>query len=246
MSLSLGSTTIGSLYLGSTKVGAAYLGNVKVYEANVDPYNPLGLPAFTMRFQFGTGNYNPTSESANFWNSGTVWTQVSSSPNVWDYYNPNTRWNSAFYDKLNHEKTDTTKYIYILGANFKGVTSMSAMFYCTSQASSSASWVTGLKSVCLFDTSDVTGNGWSSAFVNNDLWEGNIPDFPINSNVTQAATTFRNCKALSGGIKSMYDKMSAVSGLTSHSNTFQNAGSNTVTGAAELAQIPSSWGGTGT
>ena len=35
MSLSLGNTTIGSLYLGSTKVGEAYLGNVKVYESSI-------------------------------------------------------------------------------------------------------------------------------------------------------------------------------------------------------------------
>jgi len=30
-----------------------------------------------------------------------------------------------------------------------------------------------------------------------------------------------------------------------HSQTFYNCGSNTTTGAAELAQIPSDWGGTG-
>lgn len=241
MSLSLGSTTIGSIYLGSTKVGSAYLGNVKVYEARVDPYNPLRLPAFTMRIQFGTGNYNPTSESSNFWKSGTVWTQVSSSPNVWDYYNPNTSWAQAFENKLNHERTDTTKYIYILGANLTGVTSIASMFRCTSQASSTSSWVTGLKSVCLFDTSDVTGTGWGAAFNNNDLWEGDIPDFPINSGVTNVNYAFANCKALSGGIKSMYDKMSAISGITSHTATFINAGSNTTSGAAELALVPSDW-----
>ena len=37
MGISLGNTTIGSLYLGSTKIGAAYLGNVKVYESAVAP-----------------------------------------------------------------------------------------------------------------------------------------------------------------------------------------------------------------
>lgn len=38
MSLSLGNTTIGSLYLGSTKVGEAYLGSTKVYQGIVLPY----------------------------------------------------------------------------------------------------------------------------------------------------------------------------------------------------------------
>lgn len=75
MSLQIGSTSIGSLYLGSTKIGQAYLGNVKVYESVVQ------LPAFTLRYKFYDGSFDPTTISR----KGT-WTRVSTSPNVWDWH----------------------------------------------------------------------------------------------------------------------------------------------------------------
>ena len=75
MSLKIGSTNIGSLYLGSTKIGQAYLGSVKVYESAVQ------LPAYTLRYKFYTSGFDPTTITGG---KGT-WTQVSSSPNVWDW-----------------------------------------------------------------------------------------------------------------------------------------------------------------
>jgi len=75
MALKIGSTSIGSLYLGSTKIGQAYLGNVKVYESAVQ------LPAYTLRYKFYTSGFDPTTITGG---KGT-WTQVSSSPNVWDW-----------------------------------------------------------------------------------------------------------------------------------------------------------------
>ena len=85
MSLKLGSTSIGSLYLGSTKIGQAYLGNVKVY-SSVAP----GLPAYTLRYKFYDSSFDPTSISLR----GT-WTQVSASPNVWDWTYQNATWNNG-------------------------------------------------------------------------------------------------------------------------------------------------------
>lgn len=75
MALKIGSTSIGSLYIGSTKIGQAYLGNVKVY-SSVAP----GLPAYTLRYKFYDSSFDPTSISL----KGT-WTQVSASPNIWDW-----------------------------------------------------------------------------------------------------------------------------------------------------------------
>lgn len=43
------------------------------------------------------------------------------------------------------------------------------------------------------------------------------------------------------GITEMYNYLSARTTLTSHPQTFRNCGSNTQTGSAELAQIPSDW-----
>lgn len=74
MSLKIGSTSIGSLYLGSTKIAQAYLGSTKVYESAVQ------LPDYTLRYKFYDGSFDPTTISI----KGT-WTQVSSSPNVWDW-----------------------------------------------------------------------------------------------------------------------------------------------------------------
>ena len=81
MSLKIGSTNIGSLYLGSVKIAQAYLGSVKVYESAVS------LPAYTLRYKFYTAGFDPTTLSQ----KGT-WTQVSSSPNVWDWTYNNTDW----------------------------------------------------------------------------------------------------------------------------------------------------------
>lgn len=42
-----------------------------------------------------------------------------------------------------------------------------------------------------------------------------------------------------------YTALSGIASITSHSGTFSNTGANTVAGTAALANIPSSWGGTG-
>jgi hypothetical protein len=85
MALKIGSTSIGSLYLGSTKISQAYLGNVKVY-SSVAP----GLPAYTLRYKFYDSSFDPTSISV----KGT-WTQVSASPNVWDWTYQNSNWDNG-------------------------------------------------------------------------------------------------------------------------------------------------------
>lgn len=63
------------------------------------------------------------------------------------------------------------------------------------------------------------------------------------NNVTQM---FYNCPNVESGALALYQQMSTqTTPPGTHTNTFTDCGSNTVTGAAELAQIPSSWGGTG-
>ena len=190
MSLSLGNTTIGSLYLGSTKIGAAYLGNVKVYESG-DPYNPLNLPPYTIRCKFSSG-YTP--------DMGDSQTLVDASDNVWDITLNNTVWGSLFLGNTN--------IIEVLGANTTGVTDMSWTFYgCSS-----------LTSVPLFDT----------------------------SSCTNMSSMFRNCFLVQSGALALYQQASTQAITPQHNSyTFQNCGRDTISGAAELAQIPSSWGGTG-
>jgi len=130
MSISLGSTNFGSLYLGSTKIVEAYLGSAKVYgPAQPDPFNPLGLPPYTMRFQFADSNYNPSTDSSDsgHWKTGSTWTNVSSSPNVWDYTYQKNDWSYAF------SNIPTWQYPYgtnvsVLGANTRSVNNMTSLF----------------------------------------------------------------------------------------------------------------------
>lgn len=102
--------------------------------SSVDPYNPLGLPYYTVRAQFSEG-YTPSTPA-----SGSA-TQVSSSPNVWDLTYLGWDWSNIF--------KNNTDLLVVLGANthgqFRDVNDMSSMF----------EGCTNLTSVALFDTSSV-------------------------------------------------------------------------------------------
>lgn len=57
---------------------------------------------------------------------------------------------------------------------------------------------------------------------------------------------FNGCSNVASGALALYTQMSTQTNPPGwHDNCFTNCGSNTTTGAAELAQIPTSWGGTG-
>ena len=77
-----------------------------------DPYNPLGLPPYTIRLKFRDG------VTPSFYFGTGV--QVSSSPNVWDLTNQNTVWTG-----LCSGQTDLLE---VLGANSASVTDMRYMF----------------------------------------------------------------------------------------------------------------------
>ncbi len=123
-----------------------------------------------------------------------------------------------------------------------------------------------LRTVPLFDTSSVTDMG--SMFRNCDSLTS-VPLFDTSS-VTYMGSMFRNCSSLTSvplfdtsSAESMYDMFhdckavqSGALALYTQASTqavppiayeycFTNCGINSTTGAAELAQIPSSWGGTG-
>jgi hypothetical protein len=55
---------------------------------------------------------------------------------------------------------------------------------------------------------------------------------------------FYDCVNVQSGALALYQQASSRVTPPSHSYTFRFCGSNTETGAAELAQIPTSWGGT--
>jgi hypothetical protein len=62
------------------------------------------------------------------------------------------------------------------------------------------------------------------------------------SGVNQCIEIFDGCVNIAGGIVDMYDALKVrCSGVGDHGMAFRNCGSNTTTGSAELAQIPSDW-----
>jgi surface protein len=80
-----------------------------------------------------------------------------------------------------------------------------------------------------------------SGMFSNCIYLKNIPLFNTSS-VRYMESTFNNCPKVESGALALYNQVStqAVPPIN-HSYTFRNCGSNTTTGATELAQIPDSW-----
>ena len=202
----------------------------------VDPYNPLGLPANTIRVRTSGGQPN-----GGIYASATL---VPDTTNVYDVYKSGTSFNNLL--------SRATNIIEILGANTTGITDMQQILSgCTSLTSvplfdtSSVTNMrqilngcTSLTSVSLFDTSSVTN--MERAFYGCSALTS-IPLFDTSS-VTNMDYTFMNCSKVESGALALYNQASTQTTPPSyHSRTFRNCGSNTTTGAAELEQIPSGW-----
>ena len=107
------------------------------------------------------------------------------------------------------------------------VTSMSRTFATCSR----------LTSVPLFDTSSVTS--MSEMFFDCS----NLTSIPLfdTSSVTDMFGMFYRCSNVENGALALYQQASSQAIVPDHSRTFYNCGANTVTGSAELAQIPDDW-----
>lgn len=228
----------------------------------VDPYNPLGLPDNTIRVKFTSG-YTPA--------MGDTQTLVDSTNNVWDIYKQSNNWYNLFanYSDLLEVLGANTTNVTRMGSVFRkcssltnvalfdtsNVTDMSIMFMdCTSLTSVplfDTSKVTNMEemfghskltSIPLFDTSSVINMAYMFNMCNKLT---SIPLFDT-SKVTSMSNMFYGCTMVDSGALALYQQASSQTNPpSSHSNTFYNCGRDTTTGAAELAQIPSSWGGTG-
>ena len=209
-------------------------------------YNPLNLPPYTMRLKFNSG-FTPSSPS---FLTGVVWTQVSSSPNVWDVTYANSDWQlllALVSDDL----------LEVLGANTSGVTNMSNLFQeCYS-----------LNKVAIFDTSNVTNMG--SMFLTCTSLTS-IPRFdtskatsmagmffqcPITtvplfdtSNATGIASMFAGCKSLTGvplfdtskatSMAGMFNGCSALVSLPQFNTSAVSAFSRFCMGCSSLSGVP--------
>ena len=71
-----------------------------------------------------------------------------------------------------------------------------------------------------------------------------VPYIDDVSGITGCLSAFKGCVNVESGITNMYNRLSQVSALSqeyAHYQCFNNCGSDTVTGAAELANVPSGW-----
>lgn len=71
-----------------------------------------------------------------------------------------------------------------------------------------------------------------------------IPYIEDVTAVTSCLNAFDGCVNVESGITSMYNRLSAIPGMTEpykYYQCFKDCGSNTVAGAAELANVPSGW-----
>lgn len=210
--------------------GKALLNNSKemlwqknIYPEPVDPYNPLNLPADTIRVRTNDGNPPIKGDYTSY----ATATLVPGTNDVYDVYKRGASfpsWSNLLYGSSN--------VVEVLGANTSNVTDMGSMFgHCTN-----------LTAVPLFDTSNVTNMTYMFG------WCGNLTAIPLfnTSRVTTMYMMFYMCVNVQSGALAMYQQASTQTNPPSnHTDTFHKCGFNTPTGAAELAQIPSSWGGTG-
>lgn len=191
---------------------ALTVGNHAVGASVLNPYVPL--PAGTLRLRFKDG-YTPVPTV----DYGSTLTQVSSSPNVWDWTQDDANnWDDCW--------KNNTSLLEIVAGNLSGVSLMSNSFYrCTS-----------LQSVALMDTSNI------DYMINMFYGCTSLKAVPLfdTSNAASIDKMFYNCYKVESGALALYQKASENPPLT-YAQAFHNCGRDTATGSAELAQIPADW-----
>ena len=189
-----------------------------------DPYNPLGLPPNTVRVRTSDGNPPERFPYESGYTTYETATLVPGTTDVYDVYKSGTNFQRLLIASSN--------VIEVLGANTTGITNMRQMFAAERPVDMS------LTSVALFDTSSVTD--MYKMFSECTLLTS-IPLFDTSS-ATNMDYMFDYCRNVQSGALALYQQASSQANPpSSHDRTFENCGSNTTTGAAELAQIPSDW-----
>jgi hypothetical protein len=241
MSLKLGNVNIGSLYLGSTKISEAYLGSVKILSSG----SPQ-IPAKTIRFDFKYDHFDPrTMRDSN--GIGATWTHVRD--DIYDFYYNNTNWGSrkwkiggtgGLFNNYAYMNGSSTVYpmtqhkFDIIDMNLDGVTDVSQLI-------SSAWRVMNIFSIR--NSGSVTNFSRFLAHASRQVQYTSIPLFDTSSAV-DVSNMCRDARYVTTGALALYNQMSTQAiPPSNYNNCFTNCGINSTTGAEELAQIPTSWGG---
>ena len=222
--------------------------------------NHISLPPYTLRLRY-KDNVTPT------FRSGTA-VQVSQRPNIWDLTYEDANWYYLLYehrDLLEVVAAGDTSGVERIMYTFQNCTSLEHVcWFDTSNMinmSYAFSYCISLQELPFFNTSNVVNMAYTfyetpiseiplfdTHNVGNfrSTFEGctNLVNIPLldTSSVVYMSDTFNGCVNVESGALALYQQVSSqATPPTSHSRTFTNCGSNTVTGAAELAQIPSDW-----
>ena len=226
-------------------------------------YNPLNLPPNTVRVRTSDGE-QPSKESYYSYETATL---VPGTTDVYDVYKSGTSLGNMCYGcynivevlganttgvrKMNDMFCKCDDLTSVALFDTSSVTNMSNMFSCcpnlttvplfnTSNVTAMAYMFaySSVTTIPLFDTSNV------SAMQNMFFTCGSLTTVPLldTSSVTNMDNMFDGCTYVESGALALYQQASTQTNPpTNHTNTFRDCGSNTTTGAAELAQIPSGW-----
>jgi surface protein len=246
-------------YQGSAlRVGS---GNVVVGKV-FDPYDPSTVPPNTIRCKFSSG-YTPT--------MGNAQTLIVGSENIWDIYKNSTDWTMLFAN--NNDLVEVlganTSSCTVMSSMFINCTSLTTVpLFDTSSCTNMTDMFrkcSSLTTVPLFDTSSCTYMGemfqYCYSLTTVPLFDtssctdmtrmfqycSSLTTVPLfdTSSCMNMSSMFQNCTNVQSGAIVLYQQASTqATPPSNHSSCFYRCGSNTVTGAAELAQIPTSWGGT--
>lgn len=248
------------------KFGNTYLNFGGTYLSGwLDPYNPLNLPSNTVRVRTNDGKVPYKLDSDTRYETATL---VPGTNDVYDVYksgtsflwlfqhsknivevlgantNGITNMNGMFEDCFNLTTVPlfNTSKVTLMGGMFEGCSSLTTIpLFDTSNVTNTCamfSYCTSLTHIPLLNTSKVTNTG--DMFLN--CTSLTIVPLLNTSKVTLMATMFKGCINVETGALALYQQ--ASSQTTPPSNykwAFCDCGSNTQTGAAELAQIPDDW-----
>lgn len=228
-----------------------------------EQYNPLDLPPFTVRVRTNDGQ--PPIKSKASYTSATL---VPGTSDVYDVYKDSIYFtdmlkgctnaievlgaNTSNVVSMSNMFYYCTNLTTLALFDTSRVTDMESMFYqCVRLTTvplfdtSSAIDMNRMFALCaflttvpLFDTSSVTN---MERMFYDCASLTHIPLFNTY-NVTNMMFTFFDCYRVESGALALYQQASSQTNPPIfHEATFRNCGVNTVTGAAELAQIPSDW-----
>lgn len=227
------------------------------------------LATRTMRFDFKYDHFNPITGMPDLSGNGLIWTHVAD--DVYDFHYDNADWgyrrtsfgNGGLFNLYGYKSGSGTVFpmtkhqFDVLDMDMTGVTNVSYLFNSawsvqnifsirnTSSVTNFSNFLfhnrqIAIPSIPLFDTSSATDmSGMFQAC-------SSLKSIPLfnTGNVTKVSSMFSGCRNVESGALALYQQMSSqTTPPASYSYCFTNCGSNTTTGAAELAQIPTSWGG---